>query len=125
MNKGVEYGEVIGHITCPGCGREDLELKVRQSGNIGYFCKSVVGQNEEGKPEYCYTRGNLGREASKKLINDYLSNGEKEHVEQSEIEEQIIEEPVEEKQPEPANDEREPERKSIASGIKHFFTADE
>lgn len=78
----VEYGEVIGHMTCPACGRDDLEIKVRQSGNVGYFCKSIVGKttNKKGNivDEYCYTRGNVGTVGSQKLIKQYLETKEDE-----------------------------------------------
>ena len=70
----VEKGTVIDEETCMGCGAT-VPVKVNKAGGVYFFCARVVGTNPDtGKPERCYTRLNIGRTGSERIINEYLEN---------------------------------------------------
>jgi len=67
----VEIGQQIGEVTCPGCGRPDLPVKVNRGGNVYYFCAAIIGERN-GKKEKCFTRHTFGRSASERIKAEYL-----------------------------------------------------
>lgn len=78
MKKKIEAKTQIGTIECPGCGRKDLPVKVNVAGCVYYFCAAVLSRDENGKvKEKCLTRMNYGREASQRIIAEYLQENEK------------------------------------------------
>jgi ssDNA-binding Zn-finger/Zn-ribbon topoisomerase 1 len=118
----LDKGTVIGSIPCSGCGAEK-DLKINGKGNVFYFCADVVSRDENGKAEQCFTRVNLGRTASQKLINQYLQQ-ERKNEDASGLE---IGEEEENNGNGNSRDDRADGDNSgggFIGGVKHFFTGD-
>ena len=79
----LESGTVLGEVECPGCGAK-VPLKINVSGGVYYYCGRVLYKHPNGKNEQCCTRFNYGREASKRVIKEFMESN---HVEKPENEE--------------------------------------
>lgn len=65
----VQEGDVIGHATCDGCGR-DVPIKVTKGRCAKYYCAAVVGERD-GKKERCFTFTQWGRVAAARMIEQF------------------------------------------------------
>lgn len=74
----IEAGAQIGELECPGCGAI-VPLKINRAGNAYFFCARVLSKTPEGKSEKCFTRMNWGREASKKMIEQFFATKKEEN----------------------------------------------
>jgi hypothetical protein len=102
MDSAIPQGTEIGRADCPGCG-QSLPVKINKAGCAYFYCAAIVGERN-GKPERCFTRLNVGRVGSQKMIENFLAERQSQNV-----------------QPEPTHIEipTEPEPAGGDTGIEH------
>lgn len=130
----IEPKTKIGETSCPGCAAT-VPLKVNGKGGVYFYCAAVLERNEAGKVvEQCFTRFNFGRTASRRLIAEFLANGEahaEPEIEQADEIDSITTAGSAEPAAvvEPAAGDGEPvhgpaPRPGFGAKLKHFLTAD-
>lgn len=68
--KSVEAGTVIGECECASCG-SIRPIKITKKGTAGFRCGQWI-TNEDGTKHQCSGSSWLSKQASEKLINEYL-----------------------------------------------------
>lgn len=130
----VEQGTIIGECECASCG-STRPLKTTKKGTVGFRCGQWI-TNDDGTKHQCSGSSWLSKQASQKLINEYLNTSREEinDVQQSENRETTKAEGNDnnpngggdrskDSGSDSGGDDR--EGNGIIGGLKHFLTGDD